>query len=70
MSAELDALIALYAAMHDAPSDEYDSHFARLKSRCEEIAITQRSSWRTVMAFVRNKYFARLASEDKREGKK
>jgi hypothetical protein len=69
MGAELDDLIALYAAMHDAPSDEYDRHFTRLKLRCDSIAEVQRCSWRDVMAFVRKKYFARIASEEKREGK-
>jgi len=70
MPFDLETLITQYGAMHDAPSDEYDAHFFRLKTSCEEIAQVQRCSWRDVMAFIRKKYFLKIAAEDKREGRK
>ena len=70
MSPDLEKLIGLYAAMHDASAEEQEAAFERLRAECERVAPASRCTWRDVMAFTKKRYFAGLAAEEKREGRR
>jgi len=69
MSPELENLIKLYAALCESPADERDVHFKRLCSACEEHAAKAKTDMRTIIAYVKRQYFAKIASEAKRTGR-
>ena len=69
MSPRLEALVKLYAEMHQAPADTQDKYLARLKQECEVDARTTGVYWKDVAAYVKRIYFAGLASESRRQGR-
>ena len=69
MSPRLEALVKLYADMHQAPLDVQDTYLARMKAECEAEAKSAGVYWKDVEAFVKRTYFASLAAENRRQGR-
>jgi hypothetical protein len=69
MSPELEKLIKLYATLHESLANERDVHYKRLYSACGEHASNEKIDTRTIIAFVKRQYFAKIASEAKRAGR-
>ncbi|MDP3069764.1 MAG: hypothetical protein Q8N18_05715 [Opitutaceae bacterium] len=69
MSPGLEALVKLYAEMHQAAADQQDVYLSRLKTECEIHAKATGLYWKDVEAFVKRTYFAGLAGESRRQGR-
>ncbi len=69
MSPRLEALVRLYAEMHQAPAEQQDVYLSRLRAECDIEAKASGLYWKDVEAFVKRTYFAGLISESRRKGR-